>query len=361
MNKDKKLLLQLLLVFALIAAAGCGFGSFAAHAAPGDGGKVLYAPVKEEGKKDPGVNGSIVTSYGEDEREEKKAPVYTPVSTPVTDPYSRFGKGRLTMLANRDTDAQSLSVIIENGEGGLIVVDGGWEENGESLFRELEKRGGHVCAWLITHPHKDHALALASVLKEHGSELTIDGIYYHFFEDAWYEANDRECAEVIPVLKEAFAGVDPAVLHGDIRAGDVIEAGPALIQVLNDPYAHSTDCGNNSCVTYMVSLNGTNTVFLGDLGLAAGASMMQDVDLRGLKCDICQVAHHGQSAVSYSFYQQLAPSVFLWPTPGWLWNNDGGSGPGSGKWGAIETTKKWQTGLLIREYYVAKDGDQVIE
>ena len=290
----------------------------------------------------------------------RKAEKYTPVSTVKTDPYTWFGPGRLTMLANHDTGAQNLSVIIETGNGGMIVVDGGWEANGESLFREIKKRGGHVAAWLITHPHQDHALALAYILQHHASELTIDGIYYNFFPDDWYAAMDPESVPVIQALKAGFAKLPASKLHGDASAGQVITAGQALVQVLNNPYPHSTNCGNNSCVTYMVSMNGTNVVFLGDLGLAGGASMMDDVDLRSLKCDMVQVAHHGQTAVSYSFYQQLAPKVFLWPTPQWLWDNDNGGGPGSGNWQTGQT-RKWQTGLLINEYYCTKDGDQVIE
>ena len=50
------------------------------------------------------------------------------VSTPVTDSSSYFGKGKLTLLANHDTAAQQLAAIIETGEGGLIVVDGGWTD-----------------------------------------------------------------------------------------------------------------------------------------------------------------------------------------------------------------------------------------
>ena len=290
----------------------------------------------------------------------KKAEKYTPISTVKTDPYTWFGPGRLTMLANHDTGAQNLSVIIETGNGGMIVVDGGWEANGESLLREIKRRGGHVAAWLITHPHQDHALALAYILQHHASELTIDGIYYNFFPDDWYAAMDQESVPVIQALKAGFAKLPASKLHGDVSAGQVITAGQALVQVLNNPYQHSTNCGNNSCVTYMVSLNGTNVVFLGDLGLAGGASMMDDVDLKSLKCDMVQVAHHGQTAVSYSFYQQLAPKVFLWPTPQWLWDNDNGGGPGSGNWQTGQT-RKWQTGLLISEYYCTKDGDQVIE
>ena len=36
-----------------------------------------------------------------------------------------FGDGRLTLYANHESKSQSLSCIIETGEGGLIVIDGG--------------------------------------------------------------------------------------------------------------------------------------------------------------------------------------------------------------------------------------------
>ena len=68
------------------------------------------------------------------------------VSTPVTDSSSLFGAGRLTMYANHDTNAQSLSVIIETGQGGLIVVDGGWRANAEFLLNQIKQKGGHVQA-----------------------------------------------------------------------------------------------------------------------------------------------------------------------------------------------------------------------
>ena len=102
------------------------------------------------------------------------------VSTPVTDSSSYFGKGRLTLLANHDTAAQQLAAIIETGEGGLIVVDGGWTDNTDYVLNQIKAKGGHVQAWLITHPDSDHVGALADILYKHAGEITIDGIYYSF-------------------------------------------------------------------------------------------------------------------------------------------------------------------------------------
>ena len=282
------------------------------------------------------------------------------VQTTVTDSSTWFGPGRLTMYANNASTAQLLSVIIENGEGGLIVVDGGWTENADYLLSQIKEKGGHVMAWLVTHPHSDHAGALAEILSKHSGEITIDGIYYSFLEDSWYQEKDSNAAGMVQHLKSIFAQMPQEKLHGNIVSGQVIEAGPARIQVLNPAYKTSSDFVNNSSVAYMVSLNGTNVVFLGDLALAGGDRLMSEVDLRALDCDIVQMAHHGQNGVDYEVYKALKPRVSLWPTPQWLWDNDGGSGYGTGNWKTQET-KNWLVRLGVQETYCIKDGNQVIE
>lgn len=282
------------------------------------------------------------------------------VTTPKTDSSSMFGAGRLTMLANHDTAAQLLSVIIENGQGGLIIVDGGWTSNSEYLLNQIKQKGGHVQAWLLTHPDSDHSGALADILYKHNGEITIDGIYYSFAEDSWYAEKDPEVAKMVAYIKGAFALVPQNILHGDIVSGQVIEAGPAKIQVLNQAYKMSSDFVNNSSVAYMVSLNGTNAVFLGDLALAGGEQLMKDHDLGALKCDIVQMSHHGQNGVGYEVYKALKPKVALWPTPQWLWDNDSGQGAGTGPW-LTQETRNWMVRLGIQTSYCIKDGDQVIE
>ena len=264
------------------------------------------------------------------------------------------------MYANNASTAQLLSVIIENGEGGLIVVDGGWTENADYLLNQIKEKGGHVMAWLVTHPHSDHAGALAEILSKHSGEITIDGIYYSFLEDSWYQEKDSNAAGMVQRLKSIFAQMPQEKLHGNIVSGQVIEAGPARIQVLNPAYKTSSDFVNNSSVAYMVSLNGTNVVFLGALALAGGDRLMSEVDLRALDCDIVQMAHHGQNGVDYEVYKALKPRASLWPTPQWLWDNDGGSGYGTGNWKTQET-KNWLVRLGVQETYCIKDGNQVIE
>ena len=83
---------------------------------------------------------------------------------------------------------------------------------------------------------------------------------------------------MVAYIKGAFGLVPQNILHGDIVSGQVIQAGPAKIQVLNQAYKMNNDFINNSSVAYMVSLNGTNTVFLGDLAKSGGEQLMADHD-----------------------------------------------------------------------------------
>lgn len=332
----------------LMTAGEGGFTSFAAQSLNSPSKIVISNTQTQEGNASALQSAPVTTA------------AFGTVNTPVTDASSYFGAGRMTMLANHDTRAQQLAVIIENGAGGLIVVDGGWQENSAYVLEQIKQRGGHVAAWLLTHPDSDHVGALADILYNHSSEITIDGIYYSFLEDSWYAEKEPAVAAMVSHLKGAFQKVDSSVLHGNIVAGQVIEAGPAKIQVLNQAYAANNDFVNNSSVAYLVSLNGTNVVFLGDMARSGGENLMANVDLGALNCTMVQMAHHGQNGVDYEVYKALRPSVCLWPTPQWLWDNDNGGGTGTGPWKTQET-RNWMVRLGVKTYFCTKDGDQVIE
>ncbi len=336
--------------FALISSCMMNFSAYA------DGGTRVIGYDKTRNNAVGSPSDTVISAAQSTDDSAVHTPRYTPITTDKTDTSTRFGGGSLTMLSNKDNDSQNMSFIFDTGEG-LIVVDGGWYDNGESLLKELKARGGHVRAWLITHAHRDHAMALAYILDNHPNDITIDGIYYSFFDREWYNTYDYESVMVYDSLAAGFNNISKDKLHSDIKGGDVIEVGKAKVQVLNNAYKFKSNAGNGSCVCYMISMNGTNVVFLGDLSLAGGQSMMSDIDLASLKCDIVQVAHHGQDGVGYAFYQQLAPKVMLWPTPAWLWY----SGRDSGSSYGINTVKGWQSGLLVQEYYVAKDGDVTLK
>ena len=281
-------------------------------------------------------------------------------------PDSKFGPGakifqggRITMLSNQSS-SQMMSFILETREGGVIVVDGGTPGDAGHLADTLRSKGGHVKAWFITHPHSDHVGALTEILNDPGSGITIDQLYYSFTGMDWYHLNEEYRADMVEKALDAFQKLPADRLHGDITKGQVITIDSVTVTVMNDPYLYEHNSINNSSVAYKVLMDGKTILFLGDMGEEAGNQLLADVGAEALKADVVQMAHHGQYGVTREVYEAIRPQICMWPTPGWLWDNDNGGGPGSGPW-FTQDTIRWVRELGVVTNYCIKDGDQVIE
>ena len=284
---------------------------------------------------------------------------YPPVET-VTQPITGYlGGSKINLLSNQ-TASQMLSVLVETNQGKLIMIDGGVEEDAAHLIETIAARGGQVEAWLITHPHSDHIGALNYILNHPECGITVNNIYCSFADLSWYYDNEAYRADTVAALMNTLAAVPAERLHGDIVKGQQIVVDNVIITVMNTPYLFSYNSINNSSVAYMLNINGKKAMFLGDMGEEAGRQLIADNSAETLKCDIVQMAHHGQYGVSLEVYQILQPEICLWSCPEWLWNNDNGGGVDSGSWLTIET-RRWMAQLGVPYHVCIKDGDQVIQ
>ncbi len=269
-----------------------------------------------------------------------------------------FAGGELRLLANQSA-SQMLSSVIRTKDGHVIVVDGGTPADADHLVETVQSMGGRVDAWLVTHLHNDHIGALTAILNMDQPPLEIENIYYSIADLSWYYEKDPTRADTAAVFIKALESVPEEKKHGDIRKGTEIAVGDATVTVMNRRYLFDHDSGNNASVAYTVCLNGVYIVYTGDMGQEAAARLIQDWDTRELKCDIIQMAHHGQGGADQDFYRIMRPKICLWPTPQWLWDNDNGGGPGSGSW-LTATTRKWMEDLGVTRHYCIKDGDQIL-
>ena len=149
-----------------------------------------------------------------------------------------------------------------------------------------------------------------------------------------------------------FSGLPETMLH-QVSKGQTIQVDDVTIQVMNDRYELSTDKGNNAGIVYKMLINGKSILFLGDMAEEGGRRLLAEAGPEALKSDIVQMAHHGQNGVGEEVYQAINPSICLWPTPQWLWENS------SGKYRTGET-KNWMSRLNVQKHYCMKDGDQII-
>ena len=107
-----------------------------------------------------------------------------------------------------------LSAILETKNGSLIVIDGGTEADAPYLLQKIKEKGGHVSAWLITHPHSDHVGAITKLLNE-GAPITIDGIYYNLTSIEWYQTYESYRADMVAQFAGALGeSITAEKLHG---------------------------------------------------------------------------------------------------------------------------------------------------
>ena len=101
-------------------------------------------------------------------------------------------KNTLYML-NTVSGLQAQSFILTTVLGGVIIIDGGTRADSEHMLCRLRKITGlsrpHVDAWILTHPHFDHADCFLELMRAHRGDFTLDKVICAF-PSAQYLAED---------------------------------------------------------------------------------------------------------------------------------------------------------------------------
>jgi len=252
------------------------------------------------------------------------------------------------------TPSQMMSYVLRTQNGKVIVIDGGTAGDGAYLRGFLGALGNAVEAWFITHPHHDHAQALAEILPDPRG-LRIGAVYASLPELEWalkYEPEEYHAS--IRQFYQALAGWEGVSV--DLEPGTALEIDGMRIEALGARNPEITgNALNNSSVVLRFSDRTKSILFLGDLGSEGGKKLLEGKYRDRLAADYAQMAHHGQNGVNEDVYRAVNPRYCLWPTPRWLWENDAGQGPGAGPWTTL-TTRAWMEKLNIVRHYISYQG-----
>ena len=259
------------------------------------------------------------------------------------------------------TDTICQSFIFES-DGTLLVIDGGFESESETLFAALRELGGQIGGWIITHPHADHLGAFCRLMEDHGAELKVDALYCHFLSEellCTHEPHEADNTRKYLAWTEALLR-----RHGirriTPRRGDVYTFGGGQVHVLREPDPQITaNCINNSSLVFRLDTAEHRVLFLGDLGEEGGRQLLAQTPPEELHSDYVQMAHHGQNGVEKAVYEAIQPRCCLWCTPTWLWDNLGPYGYDSGIFNTV-VVRGWMSEMGARRHYVNMNGPHAI-
>lgn len=251
--------------------------------------------------------------------------------------------------------AQSLSIIVKNIDGGLLIFDGGRVEDADYLHKIILDNGGVVDAWFLTHIHDDHIGALYQILKDGYDDMTIKNLYYSFADFEWYyDKIGNDAGALVLFENELKKYSDKINIHNDISKGEVFTYKNVEVEVLNNMYKLDSDPINNTTIVYKVYIDDKSMIVLGDLGYEGGEKLASEVSPLKLKSDIVTMSHHGQGGVSEKVYYYIEPKIAIWPTTYAIYNNT------SGKYDT-DRTKDWIESLKVKYNILTYEGDSIIK
>ncbi len=240
------------------------------------------------------------------------------------------------------------SYIFQTAKGKVIVMDGGFGEEANTLRGFLGALGNEVEAWFISHPHNDHMGALTEILKNQ-QDLKIKHIYHSRISKTVQAAEHDHS----PICQDFYNQIDKTPIPvTDIRKpGDVYTFDGMNLKILSVANEITENAYNNSSMIMRVWDKRKSIVFLGDAGVECGDLALRGEFSQDLNCEYLQMAHHGQRGCSREFYRSIKFRACLWPTPSWVWNNDQGKGFDTG---ILETvkTRTWMKEIGIKEHHV---------
>ena len=244
---------------------------------------------------------------------------------------------------------QMMGYVYATNQGEVLAFDGGNKEDKDELKRIIQKHGGGVHHWVITHYHSDHIGAIIDLFEENA--VKVENIYFDFpATELLGDRGDRD-NYLVDVWRSVLPKQTRVVTP---KKGGRYALNGAVVTVLNDAaFDVLHDFSNNSSVVYKLDTGKTKVLFTGDLE-RKGEELLEDDWFRKelSECSVVQMSHHGQKGVSRNFYDATAVQICLYPTPLWLWNNNNGGGKNSSTW-TIFQTREWMRERNVKKSYTS--------
>ncbi len=232
----------------------------------------------------------------------------------------------ITQFGDDDGRQSEFYTMLNNDDGTLIVIDGGWEANIDQARSVINLFGGRVDHWFLTHYDEDHASVFNNIYANPDG-ITIGEVYCTPLDYDYY----LECAADrwwdVPWVYETFlnqtAG-DERIHY--LNRGDVFDIDGQSIEVFNS-YDQlvidtgSADVANYGSLLFKISGNEDSFLVCGDV---YGGMWIQLAQMYGdrLAANYVQPGHHGNNHVAPEEWAVVDADVMFFDGPAWLTQSD---------------------------------------
>lgn len=207
-------------------------------------------------------------------------------------------------------------------DGKVILIDSGNPGNADRVREAVQKLGGHVDAWFLTHYHSDHIGAFNEVWDEMKDQ--IDQIYVTPIDYDVYESKAHEWDNA-PTYATFLEKTKDCKRITALHRGDAFEIDGLKFKIFNAFDEHveqlSGDWCNDCSLVIKVSGEKESMLFLGDLsrgGIPLGEYILETFGVDEVKADYVQGGHHGNWGMPISFYEKIKPKEFFFNAPEWI-------------------------------------------
>ena len=219
---------------------------------------------------------------------------------------------------------QHMFYTIEDEDNNLIIIDGGWDYEADMVRQVIAEHNNRVSAWIITHPHPDHAGAF-NVIAQNPDGIVIDEIYTTDVHYERYKATAHwyDMFEVCETFMDITGKMDN--VHR-VNEGDTFYALGLTFDVVHawDDKVDTFEANlcNNGSMCFIVKGHDDKMLFCAD----TQEQVEEDIVSRHkdeLDVDYIQLGHHGNWGMTTSFYDNTNPEAVFFDANRGMFESEG--------------------------------------
>lgn len=235
-------------------------------------------------------------------------------------PYETLTTPKLAFLgldySDPEREGTGMSFVMTLSDGSYIVYDGGLRIDAPILLDYLESNNvraekPRIAAWVLTHSHGDHYLAMREIAKAHADRVTVEQfLLTPRLSKYEFEQYEGFLGEIFPVEDlPKFEGAKMIKPH----TGQLLYYRDAKIEILHtqeEMLPNQFRWMNEASMITRVYLGGQTILFPADGELGTDVQLPVTYGY-ALESDFLQVPHHAYSGGSYTMYDLVRAKVAM--------------------------------------------------